>query len=602
MKFRLNPKSPSAQMKQMGKELEPFWVCDIESRNWVEFITIGLTDGRDFWEFGSIKEFFEFLFSHGSVKKTIYAHFGGRFDFLFLLEYVFLESEYIINEMIPRGSGILCFDVKDADGRVLSFRDSSGLLPFGLGSLTENFHVAHKKLEYDFSKIVTGKELTEYLTNDCFGLHEVIEKFRSWPLIRRAGAAHTIASQAMKVFQTFMDEPIYSCTKSVDEFVRAAYFGGRTEIFRPLFTGGRDPLACFDVNSLYPTVMRENSFPVKFQGFTYTYNPDVMGFYDAEVEVPDDMYVPPLGTMWEVNGDKKFIFPTGRFRGRWSTMELEYARSVGVKIISTGQGAIFQNGGMIFKKYIDELYRIREASARDSVDNVLAKLIMNSSYGRFGIITDREQIVVDDGELGVKPFAELGRGDRKVRLMTRPTTLKTFSNVAISAWVTSAARVHMHKLYMKILDRLWYTDTDSMFTTHEFEDVKGLGGLKKEYSCKAACFLLPKTYVADQVEGMGDKIKKVVMKGFDKRKIQNFNFEDFVTALEGDLKRLRATQPEKMATFKTALKKDKVVTLLPESIKEIRSRYDKRIIFKDSRQNYDSRPHKIKDNEPIIFS
>jgi hypothetical protein len=88
------------------------------------------------------------------------------------------------------------------------------------------------------------------------------------------------------------------------------------------------------------------------------------------------------------------------------------------------------------------------------------------------------------------------------------------------------------------------------------------------------------------------------MKGFDARKTSRFTAEDFVSAMEGDL-RLKVKQPPKFATFKTALGKGKILTMLPESPRKIESLYDKRIVFKRKDGTYDTRAHKIMDGKPI---
>ena len=603
-----------------------FGVCDIESMKWIQFLCIGFFDGSNFLWWKKRSEMFEYIFEYMKDEDwdeyTVYAHFGGKFDFQFLFDELCFRMplDYVISDMIQRGSGLLCFSVTYGNRKII-FRDSSAMLPFGLKSLCENFKVDHPKMDWDHEK-TTGvtPELVKYLEFDCKGLHECITKYFNWPLIKKAGPSHTIASQAIRVLRTFLDFPIHSLPDdekdpryNVDEFVRESYFGGRTEIFKPFFDGNKNTkkLYCYDVNSLYPTVMRLNEFPKKFSHFTRVYHPEKLGVYDAEVEVPADMYIPPLPVVSKIGDEEKLIFPTGRFKGRWTTWEIEYARSVGVKIISIGRGAIFQSGGKFFKPFVDALYEIRENSVKDSVDNVLAKLLLNSCYGRFGLIKDRQEVVFDEGQVGFLPMMEIGRGKKVYRLGTMDKRIECFTNVAIAAFVTSAARIYMHKIYLKCRGRIWYTDTDSLFTDSLLKvDEKGLGGLKLEYSCDAAVFLLPKTYVITDKEEKfkilnekGKKIsskKKVVMKGFDRKKINHFGVDDFFMALEGDLRRMIADQPAKFATFKTAAKKQKFLALLDEGSRQVNSLYSKRTLVKTG-DDFDTFPLHIVDGKPVII-
>jgi hypothetical protein len=92
---------------------------------------------------------------------------------------------------------------------------------------------------------------------------------------------------------------------------------------------------------------------------------------------------------------------------------------------------------------------------------------------------------------------------------------------------------------------------------------KGLGELKLEDTIPAtegAVFLLPKTYSYRNSQGKN----KTVMKGFPKELVK-FQYEDFLTALQGDLMKLRVATPPKFAKFKTALRS---------------GTYDKRLIYR----------------------
>lgn len=589
-------KIPLKPYSGTNKEPKLFAVADIEAYQWTKFRLIGWYNGFDYQTFKSIDEFLEWVFEE-CEEEEIYFHFGGIYDFLFIIKEAISHDRYKIPLMIPRGSGLLCFDITDRETkRKISFKDTSAFLPFGLGNLTKSFNVPHKKQEFDFTKW-DGKitqELEEYLYDDCRGLFECVEAYRRWPLIAKAGPKATMASQALAVYRLFMTREIRSLSDKVDEFVRQGYYGGRTEIFRPEYHSKSKKLYCYDVNSLYPYVMAENEYPTNFSGFVFKYDPKKMGFWDVKVEVPE-MYLPPLPVMREVKGSRKLIFPTGTFRGVWSTVELEYARSLGVKIKKFYKGATFKNGGFIFREYINTLYKMRlEAKAKDDgVGDILCKLLMNSCYGRFGLNLDREQMVFDDLREGFKPHSEFDvyLKDKKynttVRIGTKPIRLdKTFSNCAISSWVTSLARVYMHRQMLPVQDHLYYMDTDSLFTTQKLPTGDGLGKMKLEYEMKKAVFLLPKTYV---VEG-DDAFKKLAMKGFDKRKIQHFTYDDFYTALEGDLRHMKVFHDAKFAKFKTAAKKGNLTTLLGESPRAIKSLYNKREVFKKGK-TWDSSPH-----------
>ncbi len=596
-RFALKP------LKKKERAPKKYAVCDIESTKWIGFLCIGYYNGETFKYFRKLKTFIEFLPTKES--RTIFAHFGGIFDYLFLFE-EFLKLGFKIFDMIPRGSGVLCFKV-EIEKEIFIFRDSSALFPYALERLTKSFDVDHKKKSIDFDNLTeVTDELVEYLEYDCKGLYESLEKFWAWEFIKYAGPAYTEASQALKVFRTFLKEPIPSLTRKQDAFIRSGFCGGRTEIFKPLFESKTKVLRLFDVNSLYPFCMLSD-MPGMCLGETEEYNKKFMGFYFCKVRAPK-MHIPFLGI--KIKG--KYIFPQGEFEGVYTSLEIEYARSLGYKI-KTENGILFKNGGPIFKEYIETFHRIKNQSKKDTVDYEVAKKLMNTLFGRFGIRTDRETIEFDTGQSGVTVHKEFEVNGKLYRLVKKPKELETFTQVGVADWVTSIGKIHMHKLYMQAPNEIYYTDTDSMYTTHNFKEGFELGDLTKEPLCgkyhdhetecfeirciegsnkwneEGACFLLPKTYKAG---------RKVVMKGFDKKKIQHFTVEDFKLALSGDQKHMKIIMPPRFQKLKSAIRSGLGLVSMSkvhdkpqceevhEHIKEcfygrrkIKKRYDKRELY-----------------------
>jgi len=562
-------------------------VTDIESRKWIEFLCIGYYDGNIYEYFLDLTSYFNFLFSPKNKCSLIYAHFGGIFDFLFLLNYILHNTNiYKLKSIIPRGSGILSFKVS-VGKRTITFSDSSALLPFSLRSLAENFKVETQKGVINYNRItkVTPK-LLSYMEDDHKALYQIMKRYESWPMVEKVGLKSTIASQALAIFRDeyeIEDRKLPVISPDIEIFSRNAYKGGRTEIFRPYFNQkkGQSPLYYYDVNSLYPYVMKKNDYPTYFDYYTCELETGKLGIYHLQIEVPKTLKIPILGIIHE----GKYIFPTGKIEGYWTTPEIKYAMKLGCKILKINQGIIFKSGDKLFKNYVDKLYKIRENSNKKSVDNVLAKLLLNSLYGRFGLDREKETVVIDDGSEGLIPYIKFEiKKNVFIRLAKKPIKIKSFNNVAIAAFVTAYARIHMHKIYQKCGNDLYYSDTDSIITTKKFPTSSKLGDLKLEKTIKKACFLLPKTYIIEN-----DDFKSVVMKGFDQKKIQHFGVDDFFSGLEGDLRRLKSNIEEKPARFKSALRKGKLLSMTEKSTKQIRSQYDKRIFIK-SKNSWSSDP------------
>lgn len=656
------------------RTIPSFCVFDIEANYWKDLVVVGHYDGYNFSYYPTMLEYLLAITNLGKDSimpedLMIFAHNGGCYDFNFVLQCVVKEEgrkHFKILSVLPRGSSFLSMEIqriyningREVEGPKILFRDSLAMLPFSLKQLTESFKTESAKGEWDHDndfKKIEDPLLIEYLKDDCIGLHQVLTKYFNWPLIKESGVSYTVASQALKIFRTTLKNRIKGCDISVDSFVRKGYFGGRTEIFKPYFITedetyfnhellekdpeewdrrislSLDKISCYDVNSLYPSVMRDFEFPTTFKKWTFKYDPNSFGFWEAEVEVPEDMYVPPLGTLIHIDSQTKevtkvsdsskgkFIFPTGRFTGVWSTIELEYAKSLGVKVIKTGKGAIFENGGYIFKDFINELYELRLKSEKDSVDSFICKLIMNSSYGRFGLNLEREHMVIDEGQCGVSESAyEFETGERIdgkpviFRFVKEKKRIESFTNVAIAAWVTALARIRMHRQYVTYQKYLYYTDTDSVFVKHEKDmpDSKKLGEFKYEYSAMEGCFLLPKTYALAGISGLKDKKgmyirSKSVIKGINREaiKMRKVSVKDLVSLLEGDFKRasigpidpLEFKIKPKFSKIKTAMRKGTFLNVEDETTKKVKAKYDKRVIYEKEDGTFDTKPIHIVD-------
>jgi hypothetical protein len=542
-------------IKEENKRKRKFAVIDVEAQNWIEYVVAGIFDGKNFYHtkhcYSLILECFKISKNKGIDE--FFAHFGGKYDFLFFLKEAILNEQFSIVTIVPRGSGILHFDIEmkmdyclnnDLDyyqGKI-TFRDSSALLPFSLESACKSFGVKNSKTYFDYNfvahsyrnedyfkeimtkeayeiyyegeiistwkevltkngeskvwkqvickypksydktkvsyKILTDKkadflhkiynrqDILDYLEMDLKALYECLTKFYEWELVSKVGGSTTVAGQALKVLRWFLESPLYSIVQPsdnqshLDEFVRNAYFGGRTEIFKPLYLAEEEDekIYCYDVNSLYPTVMSRNRFPNKFKKWSINwtdFNQEEFGYWKCDVEVPEDCYFPVLGVSYtDENKNTRFIFPTGKFSGTWSACELKYAISQGTKITKLRRGAIFHDGGDFFKPFIDYLYekRLKAKAEKDPVGDIMCKLLMNSCYGKTGIdVFGKENLVLcENGEFDVE--FEIPLGDDLFASL-RPVNVKlekTFNNVAIAAWVTALARIHLHKeVFMK---------------------------------------------------------------------------------------------------------------------------------------------------------
>jgi len=170
--------------------------------------------------------------------------------------------------------------------------------------------------------------------------------------------------------------------------------------------------------------------------------------------------------------------------------------------------------------------------------NYIAKLLLNSLYGRFGMDdrftycsfiskdsylkyeSDYSDKILDITDFGDNYLVEVESDETKSMLDDR-TEIHNI-NISIASSVTAYARIIMSEFKNKSKIKLYYTDTDSIYTdlkpsklnklVNNIVDSKTLGKLKLESVSNRAIFISPKVYFIQTVEG--EEIYKV--KGLNK--------------------------------------------------------------------------------------
>lgn len=316
----------------------------------------------------------------------------------------------------------------------------------------------------------------------------------------------TISATALDLFRRkFLKQFLMLENREKIKFAYNAYYGGRTEVFqRGRFTKENFGIVkCYDVNSLYPYIMKTGIFPYpksffkqkvllndikSFEGVCYT-----------ELFCPE-MLIPFL----PVRIKKKLMFPTGLIKGHYSFIELRFALTLGYKILKIGEGLIYKNVFNPFKNFVSELYdyRLKRKAVGDSSE-LVPKILLNSIYGKFGYkFFDRDDIV--DGNLISReemdkymdgsifypfPYCSL------IRVSRSDDYIPNYCFPIWSLYVTSQARIHLYKLMKEIgFKNVLYCDTDSIFTRRNVFTNSEIGGLKLENSFSDCIFAIPKVY------------------------------------------------------------------------------------------------------------
>ena len=424
--------------------------------------------------FDSLDAWVEEIISKRSVNCIWYAHNGGEYDFKYLLQPL---------EDLVRRKRNLTFQVirQGSEGRVIGFklryrnnvyelRDSFALINTSLAAMTSKFAPNLPKLDIGLTEGVTYNPADpvhrSYLERDVRGLLESLITFRSIMLAEFGIPLQwTIGSCAMRVFTLMLHEgeQYWRVNPKVEAFIRQCYYGGY--VF--LRTTNETPdCASVDVNSMYPSVMRDYGVPVGGAVHVFEEVPGRCAFYHVRAHVPDNerMTCVPMrtasGTVW----------PVGDFETHLSSRDMETARAMGASF-EVIEGYMFREERSLFTEFVDRCERIRIEQKGTAMEAVV-KLLQNSLYGKFGSKEESIEYLVasaipEDKEKCYQPYIDQATGLPSDVLLTAPVKVEQpYMHIEWAAAITANARARLFQ-YIRAIgeEQVVYGDTDSI-TAH----------------------------------------------------------------------------------------------------------------------------------------
>ncbi len=306
----------------------------------------------------------------------------------------------------------------------------------------------------------------------------------------------TLPSMALQHFQRhFYRRQLPRLPEWLVEWFRHGYYGGRVEVFTLGEVTG--PLNHYDVNSLYPSVMRGHPYP-DLSSWKRVRMPDFSreGMATLTLTVPETD-VPCL----PYRHDDEILYPYGTLTGTWPYPEIRQAVLDGAVIDHVEEAVEFSRTVDPFTAFVEECYAARMRSTTD-LDRVFFKLLMNALYGKFG----------QGGELVV-----IANDEEQVL----PAKVPRHANVIWSAYVTSYARLRLLD-YLRMAPS-HYTDTDSLFTAATLPVASTLGALKLEGVVQRAEFVGNKLYLLYDVTTQEDHYDEIARaKGVPRKRAGGF--------------------------------------------------------------------------------
>jgi len=462
-----------------------------------------------------IKEDFLIILSKclGSLKKDnyiIYFHNLSGFDGFLLLknlynlfpadEVTFIEKDNKIYE-------IRC--------KNLLLKDSYLLLPKSLKKLSQITNIYYTKSNFKYENIssIWFKKpflIKVLLKNDILCLLETFTLFaRTFSRNFNINIYDFLSLSSLSLnlyLDNFYEKPlIVKNNIYIDRFIRKSYLGGAAELFKPYLKNGYH----YDANSLYPSMMVLD-MPLSICNFSKDIKRNnilnFFGFLDVTIITPRKISNPFLSKNVVPNG---IIFPRGDWRGVYFSEELKVAVSLGYKVRIHKRFGFKR--GKILKNFILLLYRIKRINSNNNLFKNLAKLMMNSLYGRFGMKTTKDFkkiIKFEDFERFkfnkvITSFKSLDLNNLFVyyrRLLDDNKSALREPNTAvqIASCITGYGRIFIYR-YKNIPNNFcYYSDTDSVFLAKRLpkylvNDL--LGKFKLVTKLKFAYFISVKRYI-----------------------------------------------------------------------------------------------------------
>lgn len=440
---------------------------------------------------------------------TIYAHNGGKFDYMFLVSKLRGVLKF-------KGRAIMSARIGNHE-----LRDSLHIIPTKLANI--------EKKDFDYSKLDKSIRkhhkdyIIDYMVSDCTNLFPIVRKF-----VNEHGLKISIGQAAMAVIKKHYT--VGRLIERTDRELRPFFFGGRVECFMGAghFIGGpRGPYQHKDANSMYPWAMKFFKHPIASQYIFRSGQPtEHTYFIDLECNSRGALVTRGADGCSATYG-----------RGRFQTTIWEYNMARELDLISDID--IYRCVDCLettdFSKFVDPFYdrrmletkpemeRLRNLGQMDTEhyreterDDWISKFLLNNGFGKFAqnprkfcdyCITEPDELPDGKGWMEF-PVYECDL----YWIWKRPNTKFRFNNVGTAASITGAARAELMRAIYHAVDPI-YADTDGIICRELpgfIPNETALGAWKTEAEYSEVLIAGKKKYAAkpvDYVDGGKKKLK-----------------------------------------------------------------------------------------------
>lgn len=464
---------------------------DFECDDWIKPVCCGLLwgpqDSREWLYIDGKDSARNALLSMLTIAKSDnvwiwYAHNGGKYDALFMLA-VADAMRWECKAIISGGRIIQLKTRPKGEKKWLQLNDTMSIVQSNLKDAAKGFNLKTQKLlgdeDYSTNPSSWARERRESgCKADCEVVLELLDTVET--LVEEWGGKLklTFSAIALSVVKSRVELAKVGIQQNLT--ARESYMGGRVEVFNH----SPDYEMCeWDVTSSYPWSMTQTlpwEFRKRVVGDVDKHIEGKSAIVFARVKVDENVYIPPLPYR---HADGGVFFPTGTWSAWFTSVELAYARTLGVKV-EPAIADIYSSESP-FKEFVNEVFQTKATS--QGALREFSKLVLNGCYGKFAQKPERDtvEIFATDEEAfaafmnapdnTLRPLSEF-----TPRYVSRKTVKWPYqTHYALASFITAHSRILLHKGLIKAKG-LAYTDTDSIHahTSSKFVEGNKLGQLK----------------------------------------------------------------------------------------------------------------------------
>lgn len=478
----------------------------------------------------------------------IYFH-NLAFDGAFILDWL-LKHNYIWNKdnpgikqfstLISRTGKFYSITVVFDTGYRVEFRDSYKKLPMSVSAIAKAFKLHDQKLEIDYEKprpigYIPSPQEKRYQRNDVAIVAQALEVQFNEKMTRLTAGSDSLATYKKMTGKLFIRRfPILS--PEIDSEVRKAYRGGFTYASPRFVKKLNGPGSVYDVNSLYPSVMRTSLLPygdpIYSEGGLTTGRPLYIASITITaklkkkhipcIQIKKNLSFNPTSYLTEIKEPTTVVA---------TNVDIElWKKHYNLKILSWNGTFEFRGSHGFFDEYVDHFMEIKKNS--EGGLRQIAKLHLNSLYGKFATNPDIT---------GKHPVLK----DNQVSLEMNEIEMRDPVYTPMGVFITAYARKKTITSAQENYNTFAYADTDSLHligpTTSPdtlWVDPVELGAWKHESTFTEAVYIRAKQY-AERIDGRLD----VHIAGMPRNIAETLTMEDMLKGGRWDGKLIPARVP-----------------------------------------------------------